>query len=315
MNKIEGIYIMTPKNRVEAILSFLSYGKKRRQEIIKYVATIEDRNKKDVEDAVDNALSNLLNEGKVEKASKGVYYRTDQGKNIIRPKPSADQDEVKHILTQLEHSLDILSEDIDTRTLDKKTKPELLEDLLEIEMYKKDILHTEENLHRFSDIFDTYTTRLIDRISIDDNQKGDFASIDDIIEYQLLFQLTSGLIMNAQNGQEHTELLPEIHSHIQTLSEYSRELPPELGLEVQAVARDIYPAIGREVFLKLIKESSYDKNILAEMAFYTYDVHNEINELFSDLEEVKANSVNQEEKDRIQDLIEYITNIYRNNVK
>jgi DNA-binding PadR family transcriptional regulator len=306
---------VTPKSRKEAILSFLSHGKKRRQEIIKYIVTIESSEKRYVEDAVDNALSNLQDEGEIEKETKGVYYRTDKGSNIIRPKASADQDEVKHILTQLEHSLDILSEDIDTRTLDKKTKPELLEDLLEIEMYRKNILHTEENVYRFSDIFDTYTHRLIDRISIDDNEKEKFASIDNIIEYQLLFQLTSGLIMNAQNGQEHTELLPEIHSHIQTLSEYSRQLPPELGLEVQAVARDIYPAIGREVFLDLIKESLYDKNILAEMAFYTYDVHNEINELFSDLEEVKANSVNQEEKDRIKDLIEYITNIYRDNVK
>jgi len=306
---------VTPKSRKEAIISFLSHGKKRRKEIIKYITAIQDRDQEYVEDAVDNDLSNLQDEGKIDKESKGVYYGTDQGSNVIRPKPSADQEEVKHILTQLEHSLNILSEDIDTRTLDKKTKLELLEDLLEIEMYEKEILHTEQNVDRFSDIFGTYTNRLIERVTIDENQKDEFAPIDNIVEYQLLFQITSGLIMNAHHGQERTELIPQIHSHIQTLSEYSRKLPPELGLEVQAVARDIYPATGREIFLKLIKESSYNKNMLSEMAFYSYDVHNQIDELFSDLEEVKANSVNQEEKDRVRELSEYITDIYRNNAE
>jgi hypothetical protein len=126
---------MPPSSKEEAIISFLSNGKKQRKEIIKYIAVIEESDYDEVESSVANKLSKLIKHGEIKKKSEGVYYIPDQGSQIVRPKPEADHDEVNNILSNLESSLELESHNSDTPTSDRITQPELLDKLSNIVLY------------------------------------------------------------------------------------------------------------------------------------------------------------------------------------
>lgn len=299
---------MPPNSKEEAIISFLSNGKKQRKEIIKYIAVIEESESKDVEGSVANKLSKLIRDGEIEKKSEGVYYIPDQGAQIVRPKPEADHDEVDNILSKLESSLELETHN-DTPTTDRTTKPELLDKLSNIVLYKKNTLHTDKNIKIFANIFDIYTQRLIEQTRINE---GTVAKTDTIIEYQLLFQITSDLVTNAENGQGNLQISTEIYPHVQTISKHIRDLPPALGVEIQALARTVHVDRGKELFTELVKDDSYEDDMLLEMAFYTYDVHHDVDELFTHLEEAKSETNIGAEKAQIRNFKQTLANLYQN---
>jgi len=300
---------MPPSSKEEAIISFLSNGKKQRKEIIKYIAVIEESDYDEVESSVANKLSKLVKHGEIKKKSEGVYYIPDQGGQIVRPKPEADHDEVNNILSNLESSLELESHNSDTPTSDRITQPELLDKLSNIVLYKKNLLYNDESIRKFANIFDLYTQRLVEQTGINEDA---VAKTDTIIEYQLLFQITSDLITNAQNGQGNSRISTEIYPHIQTISEHIRDLPPALGIEIQALARTIHVDRGQELFTELVKNDSYEEDVLLEMAFYTYDVHHEVDKLFNHLEKAKAETNIGMEKSQIRSFKQTLANLYQN---
>lgn len=300
---------MPPNSKEEAIISFLSNGKKQRKEIIKYIAVIEESEYDDVESSVANKLSKLVKHGDIKKESEGVYYIPNQGAQIVRPKPEANHDEINNILSKLKSSLELETHNIDTPTSERTTQPELLDKLSNIVLYKKNLLHTDKNIKMFANIFDLYTQRLIEQTGINEDA---VAKTDTIIEYQLLFQITSDLITNAQNGQGNSQISTEIYPHIQTISEHIRDLPPALGVEIQALARTVHVDRGKELFTELVKDDSYKDDMLLEMAFYTYDVHHDVDELFTHLEKEKAETNIGAEKSQIRNFKQTLANLYQN---
>ena len=300
---------MPPNSKEEAIISFLSNGKKQRKEIIKYIAVIEESEYDAVKSSVANKLSKLVKHGEIKKKSEGVYYIPDQGAQIVRPKPEANHDEINNILSKLESSLELETHNIDTPTSERTTQPELLDKLSNIVLFKKNLLHTDKNIKMFTNIFDQYTQRLIEQTGINEDT---VAKTDTIIEYQLLFQITSDLITNAQTGQGNSQISTEIYPHIQTISEHIRDLPPALGIEVQALARTVHVDRGKELFTELVKDDSYEDDMLLEMAFYTYDVHHDVDKLFTHLEKAKAETNNGAEKAQIRNFKQTLANLYQN---
>jgi len=305
---------MPSRQREDNILSFLSHGKKRRKEIISFIATVEGEEYDDVEDAVDNKLDKLRKWDQIEKESSEnsvsvFYYRGEIGKEIIRPRPSADKENIDQILTQFKYSFDLQSKDDPTRTPDREAKPALLENLYHSTLMKRDILPNKKMLETFESIFEVYTKRIVEQSKGKDDKTT--IETDNTIEYQLLFQITSNLVMNAKKGLDNIDIISKINPHLDTLHGSIHKLPVPVGTEVQALARSIDTSKGQRIFLDLISNSSYENDLLAEMAFYSYDVHNEIDILFSDIENVEMNASTPKEKEKIRNFSEYITTLYQ----
>ena len=142
--------------------------------------------------------------------------------------------------------------------------------------------------------------------------EGTVAKTDTIIEHQLLLQITSDLVTNAENGQGNLQISTEIYPHVQTISKHIRDLPPALGVEIQALARTVHVDRGKELFTELVKDDSYEDDMLLEMAFYTYDVHHDVDELFTHLEEAKAETDIGAEKAQIRNFKQTLANLYQN---
>ncbi|MFB6200169.1 MAG: hypothetical protein ABEJ83_04770 [Candidatus Nanohaloarchaea archaeon] len=301
---------MVSDEKDRRIFSILAHGEKQRIEIVELIKQYEDVS----EDAVDNRLDNIIKYyeevEKEERRDGTYYYRTDLDpvpSEIIRPKKPADKDQVNDLLSGLEHRLGIKEEEVGPTT-SYDARSELLRKLLNMAMNNKFLLHDDKTLERYLQIYDEYIDRM--RKAYKNFEPGQLEKIPDpMYEHRLLFQLTRELHSNSKQGQENYRLGYLLNDRLNKIEECLSDFPAGLGIECLGLARELNENSGKEFYKLLVLLDRYKDQQLLREAFYTYDVHNDIDELIYDLS-IISEKADDDTSQRIRGLINDITSTY-----
>ncbi|WP_136717725.1 hypothetical protein [Halorientalis salina] len=317
-NCISGVVVLrtmvtVSDERDRRIFSILAHGEKQRIEILRLLEKYEGIS----EDAADNRLKNAETYyDTLEKAERndGVYYfRTDVGREMVQPKPFAEKKEVSKIFSDLETVLGINKrKEKHGATLPPDSRPTLLRDLLDMSMHRKYILYDDETKEQFLAIFNEYLQRMSESYQ-HPNNNGDFDPkdiTDTQLEYREFLQLTRELLHNSKRGQEPYELGPDLLDSLDKIMQIFPDLPVQLGLDVQGLVNEIHEDQGKELFQQLLHLEKYDNEYLRRQAFYSYDIHNEVDDLLDEISELADKTTNESQANKLRRLVEDITNLY-----
>ncbi len=179
-------------------------------------------------------------------------------------------------------------------------------------MHRKYILYDDETKEQFLAIFNEYLQRMSESYQ-HPNNNGDFDPkdiTDTQLEYREFLQLTRELLHNSKRGQEPYELGPDLLDSLDKIMQIFPDLPVQLGLDVQGLVNEIHEDQGKELFQQLLHLEKYDNEYLRRQAFYSYDIHNEVDDLLDEISELADKTTNESQANKLRRLVEDITNLY-----
>jgi len=311
----------------EKIVATLKYGRKRQVEIVTLLQ----------EEAADRTIrrhiDDLEERGVIAKDEDGeAFYLPEGQKTLVQPKPFADQEEVNQILFDIEEELGIISSSIEDHFNDDSlidrivtwvgtTRSSSIETneisssfdnvakLYEISSDKHYILQNKENMAAFMRIFD----HIIDVFEKANQEPGVIRLPDEY--FQMFFMSVNNIYQNWYYGKENENFDSEMAKRADRILDIFEDSDPDIHPHLQGLLTQISRDRGQNVYILMVKSGNYDPERLAENAFYAYDMHNEIHELFNDLDQAQTQTDDQQIVSDINKLKERVIRMYTREIQ
>jgi hypothetical protein len=293
----------------EKIRAVLAHGRKRPNE----VKDLLDNTVRQSRKTIGKRLRSLAeHHGEpVEKKEYGqatYYYRIDTEETIIRPKPLAPRAEVDDCFQEFKRRLRVETDTGLFSTEPPSPLPKVAADFEDLARGYKSVLYSDEAFEEFNTVFESILERLEE--TYDTGQSGTTAPTTPLEVYTRFFNGVIELYDNWDKGRSHDGLYKYLHTTVSDIDEIIRQVPPELGQVIQTLALHLNRDLGRTFFEEMVKNSRYTTRQLRRRAFYSYDVHNDLDKLIGTLADLRAETDSRDRRDRIRELENEIRKAY-----